>query len=153
MGPALLHEAMRGGVYLADEARTVELGSGLGSVLRPPDVLLLDGPLGAGKTCLVRGILRNMGIVGPVRSPTFNLMVEYEVGFLVVHADFYRLASAAGTGIEDVLGDALCLIEWPDRLEDLVDPRKCWQVEISRDGEGRRAWVHAPEGWSGLHHM
>lgn len=131
-------------VTLPDEEATRRLGADLARLLKPGDTVLLSGPLGAGKSCLVRGLLQAWGHPGPVPSPTFNLMVVYELGQRVVHADFYRLASAVGTGIEDELGEAVCLIEWPDRMQGLVDPTECWQVDLAIEGDHRVARVTLP---------
>ncbi|MFM9874651.1 MAG: tRNA (adenosine(37)-N6)-threonylcarbamoyltransferase complex ATPase subunit type 1 TsaE, partial [Fimbriimonadaceae bacterium] len=62
----------------------------------------------------------------------------------VVHADLYRVASGAGIGLEEYFEDHLCLIEWPDRLEDLVDPAACWRVSILFEGDGRRVLANFP---------
>ena len=112
--------------------------------VQPGESVLLEGPLGAGKSCLVRGFLAALGHVGSAPSPTFSLMVVYELPRRVVHADFYRLANALGTGIEDELGEATCLIEWPDRLHGMVNPSACWRVELQIEGDHRKARVMPP---------
>ena len=146
MSSELLRDALKGEAVLVDEGATQALGAELAAVLPVDATVLLEGPLGAGKTCLVRGLLRAMGFEGSVKSPTFVLMVEYDLGVRVVHADFYRLATAAGTEIEEELGEALCLIEWPDRLEALVDPERCWRVSLTIVGDHRTARVRPPVG-------
>lgn len=101
----------------------------------------LEGPLGAGKTTLVRGLLEALGHEGPVRSPTFNLLQAFDTDPPVLHADLYRVSSAEGTGLEDYLDTHVVLVEWPDRLPD--DPEH-WRVEIAFEGEGRKATVISP---------
>ena len=99
-------------------------------------MVLLYGELGAGKTTLVRGLLAGAGWEGAVRSPTFNLMQVYSTEPPILHADLYRLKSAAGIGLEDYLETHICLIEWPDRLEDV--PEDAVVVRIEFDGDGRQ---------------
>lgn len=122
----------------------MELGGELAQRWRAGDIVLLSGELGAGKTTLVRGVLESLNWEGTVRSPSFTLMQVYPTKVPVLHADLYRLAGAAGIGLEEYFEDHLCLIEWPDRLGDLVDPTDCWRVDIDFDGDGRDVKVHAP---------
>ncbi len=110
------------------------------------DVVLLEGPLGAGKTTLVRGALRELGVEGPVRSPTFNLIQTFDTRPPVMHVDLYRVPSAVGLGLEDEPEAWLRLIEWPDRLLGLFDERECWRVVIAQEGDSRRVTVHPPLG-------
>jgi N-acetylmuramate 1-kinase len=89
-------------------------------------------------------VMEGLGWEGVVRSPTFNLMQVYPTKVPVVHADLYRVANAAGIGLEEYFDDHLCLIEWPDRLGDLVDPANCWRVTIEFDGNGRKLNLESP---------
>lgn len=105
---------------LADEAATQALGARLAPLLRPGMVVFLHGELGAGKTTLVRGLLRSCGFVGAVKSPTYTLVEPYEIaGHRIHHFDLYRLRDPMELeemGIRDYLGgDSICLIEWPER--------------------------------------
>ena len=127
---------------LPDEAATRALGASLARRLRPGDLVRLEGPLGAGKTTLVRGLLEALGHPGPVRSPTFNLLQAFDTDPPVLHADLYRVAGAEGTGLEDYLDTHVVLVEWPDRLP---PDEGHWRVEIAFEGEGRRAKVVPPE--------
>src|ERR1044072_2295475 len=120
------------------------LGAELGARWRAGDVVFLEGPLGAGKTTLVRGLLEGLGVTEPVRSPTFNLLQTFDTNPPVLHADLYRVKSYEGIGIEDYLDTHLCLIEWPDRAVGLVDPDSACHVRISFDGEGRAVEVQKP---------
>src|SRR5258707_12703275 len=101
-------------------AETMEFGRQLATTLRPGDVIALTGDLGAGKTCLVKGIAAGLGITQDVTSPTFTLIHEYRGGRLpLAHVDLYRLndeLEAINIGIEDYLnGAGLTVIEWAER--------------------------------------
>ena len=99
-------------------ARTRALGRRLARLLRPGDVVLLQGPLGAGKTTFAQGVGAGLGVEGPVRSPTFVLLSQHEGTTPLYHAELYRLEA-----IEDVAELALAeqaaagvlLVEWPER--------------------------------------
>ncbi|RVT83439.1 tRNA (adenosine(37)-N6)-threonylcarbamoyltransferase complex ATPase subunit type 1 TsaE [Rhodobacteraceae bacterium CCMM004] len=109
---------------LATPDETTALGRRLAPQLRPGDTLLLDGPIGAGKSHFARAVidarLRAMGRREDIPSPTYTLVQTYEAGDVtLIHADLYRLAGpddAAELGLEDAWDAAICLIEWPDRL-------------------------------------
>lgn len=119
-------------VVLPDPDSTVRAGRRLASALRAQGLkdsasqkatsVHLSGPLGAGKTTLVRGLMRGLGHRGPVRSPTYTLLEPYEMeAFSVYHFDLYRLANALELedfGARDYFhGRALCVVEWPERGE------------------------------------
>ena len=122
---------------VADEASMRKLGADLASNFCAGDVMMLFGELGAGKTTLVRGILAGLGWIGEVRSPTFNLLQTYSVEPPVLHADLYRVASWQVIGIEDYLETHLCLVEWPERMQGLVDERNAFQIHIQFTDDGR----------------
>ena len=111
--------------HLADDAATAAFGMRLASLLRPGDLVILNGDLGAGKTALARAVIRAL-LNHPsldVPSPTFALVQPYEApGVAVLHADLYRLASPREV---DELGlfdnpAAIVLVEWPERDPDLA---------------------------------
>jgi tRNA threonylcarbamoyladenosine biosynthesis protein TsaE len=109
-------------IRLADEASTMALGAALAEVVQPGLVVYLDGDLGAGKTTLVRGLLRALGESGPVKSPTYTLVELHAVsGLNLYHFDFYRFSQPEeylDAGLEEYFcDDAVCLVEWPDRAE------------------------------------
>jgi tRNA threonylcarbamoyladenosine biosynthesis protein TsaE len=101
-----------------------------------PGVLTLTGPLGAGKTVVVKGLARGLGFAGEVTSPTFTLLHEYHGGKMpLYHFDLYRLESASSVqrlGLEDYLpADGLTVIEWPERIPGLLPSgTDGWQIEI-----------------------
>ena len=153
-------------IYLPDERATVALGAALGRTLTEqlsPGLdnrgwtIYLEGPLGAGKTTLVRGFLRHLGHTGAVKSPTYTLLEPYDlapchdsvqVGFLkVFHFDLYRLLDPEEMemlGIRDVLAepDAVSLIEWPDRGEGYL-PLPSLLMRIDPEGDARRVFLAA----------
>ena len=100
----------------ADE--TQALGTRLGELLQPGDVVLLQGELGAGKTCLTQGIARGLGIADQVVSPTFVLVGQYQGRERLYHADLYRLDNLAEIGdleLSTSTEDGVLVVEWPER--------------------------------------
>lgn len=107
---------------MPDATATLDWGAALGAGLGS-ELIFLRGQLGVGKTTLARGILRGLGHVGPVKSPTYTLLEPYELGKReVLHFDFYRIddpEELAFIGIDDLMGSsALKLVEWPERARD-----------------------------------
>lgn len=137
---------------LADEAATLALGAELARCLKAGACVYLRGELGAGKTTLVRGLLRALGHAGAVKSPTYTLVEPYEVGGVpVYHFDLYRLGDAEELemiGIRDYFdGRALCVLEWPERGEGMIPPADL-TVTLTVEGRGRHArleWAHAQD--------
>ena len=130
-------------VWLArSEADTAQLGGALASLLQPGDVIALNGQLGAGKTRLVRAVVEALGDVRQtVNSPTFVLIHEYDGRVPLYHVDAYRLRDSdefLGIGGDEVLaGDRACLIEWADRIADVL-PRDHLRIDINATGETER---------------
>ena len=132
-------------VSLPDEAATLALGAALAAALtdNPRQVIYLMGDLGAGKTTLVRGLLRALGHPGKVKSPTYTLVELYEVSNLhLYHFDFYRLNQPEeylDAGLDEYFqGSGLCLAEWPDKAAPYLAPADLC-IELSLDGAGRAA--------------
>ena len=126
-------------------AETIAFGQRLADNLGPGDVVALHGELGAGKTCLVKGIARGLGVTQDVTSPTFTIVHEYRGGRLhLVHVDLYRLDTpqqAAAVGIEDhFYGEAVTVIEWAEKISQLLPPRTI-NVRLEWRGENGRAIV------------
>ena len=126
------------------EADLRRIAGELGRSFNAGDLVLLSGPLGAGKTTFVRGYLESIRHDGPVRSPTFNLIQVFDTVPPVVHADLYRVASGAGIGLEDYFGTHVCLIEWPERLGSGVDLERCWRIDITFAQPGRILSIQKP---------
>ena len=120
------------------------LGASLARELQAGSVVLLSGPLGAGKTTFVRGLLEKLGVTEPIRSPTFNLLQAFDTRPPVLHVDLYRVASHAGLGIEDYLDTYVVLIEWPDRAHGLVEDEAAWRVDIRFEPLGRSVQIIPP---------
>ena len=124
----------------SSEAETEHVGATLAATLKPGDVILLSGDLGAGKTAFVRGLARGLEIdASEVSSPTFTLVHEYSGGRLpLYHADLYRLERAAveDLGIEEIgARDGVIAIEWPDRLSHSLPGAIAVAIEIVGEDE------------------
>lgn len=121
---------------------TEALGARIAARLQPGDLVLLSGELGSGKTTLVRGACRALGITSPVTSPTFTIGQRYEGGRMPVsHLDLYRLESLEDEDpalVDDYLApDGVAFIEWPGAGEGRLG-RPALQVRLEHAGEGSR---------------
>lgn len=113
------------------EEATIKLGQGLAPFLKAGDVVALYGELGAGKTCLVRGLAKGLGIAeDQVASPSFSLINEYPGPLPLFHMDCYRLhldEEIEELGLEEYFdGPGISVIEWAERLKDLPEDR--WDI-------------------------
>jgi tRNA threonylcarbamoyladenosine biosynthesis protein TsaE len=129
-------------IDLASESDTEVLGSALADVVEPGVVIGLIGPLGAGKTRLVRAIAEALGVdPGAISSPTFVLIHEYHGRLPVYHFDAYRLPNAEAfeeLGVADYWnGSGVCLVEWADRVAQLL-PENCWMITLEPAGASER---------------
>lgn len=127
---------------------TEAVGEALARELTAGDVLALYGDLGAGKTCLVRGLARGLGATGTVTSPTFTLIHEYPGPLPLYHLDLYRLRSAdelEDLGAEDYLyGAGVSAVEWAEKGGALL-PQRRWDVRFEvLDGDARRVTLIPP---------
>lgn len=125
-------------------------GNKLAAQLKPGMVVFLVGNLGAGKTTLVRGILRGLGHSGAVKSPTYNIVEPYSINEQsVFHFDLYRLMDVEELeymGIRDYLtDDSICFIEWPEKGDGLL-PKPDIQIEIKINGSERELLVSSSLG-------
>ncbi len=133
---------MKSSIFLTEtEEETIALGEKLATELPPSAVVLLIGQLGAGKTTLVKGIVKGLGAAQPedVSSPTFTLIHEYSPS--VYHIDLYRLdtpAQVATLGLDEIFERrAVVLIEWGERFPDLM-PHGRIEIQLRATGENSR---------------
>lgn len=136
-------------VEVETESETEAIGRTLASWVAPGSVIGLIGPLGAGKTRLVRAIAESLGVdPAAIASPTFVLIHEYEGRLAVYHFDTYRLDSAEefeALGPGDYFdAGGVCLIEWADRVSGLL-PADTWTVAIEPRGTGRTFSLRIPD--------
>lgn len=144
-----MDEGTQASFFLKDDDATAALAARLAATLRPGDLVLLEGDLGAGKSALARGIIR--ALAGDPRlevpSPSFALVQPYAAeGWTILHADLYRLQEAGEVEELGLLDDpqALVLVEWPERAPELRG-RATMRINISipEDGAGRSTTVEA----------
>jgi tRNA threonylcarbamoyladenosine biosynthesis protein TsaE len=125
-------------------AETEELGAGLAARLKPGDVVLVEGELGAGKTTFVRGAARSLGVTGAVTSPTFTIGQRYPGPVPVAHVDLFRVGDLADEDPEllaDYLGsDMITFVEWPQGEEQAIAElgRIAARVQLEHAGGDRR---------------
>jgi tRNA threonylcarbamoyladenosine biosynthesis protein TsaE len=123
-------------ITLLSADHTAALAVRLGARLKPGDTLLLEGPIGAGKTHFARSLIQSrLPLPEDVPSPTFTLVQTYDAdGVEIWHADLYRLTSpddVVELGLVDAFETAICLVEWPDRLGTLA-PQKALTLRFSQ---------------------
>ena len=117
------------------EGDLVRWGHRIGTEVGAPIFLGLKGPLGAGKSVFARAVARGAGVEGPIPSPTFNLLFQYNSlrGIPVIHMDLYRVCCADELwelGWQDLGANSeIALVEWPERAGDLL-PKNRWEVEL-----------------------
>lgn len=119
---------------------TAEIGRAIGGLLRSGDFLALQGPLGAGKTHLLKGVAAGLGVSAdePVVSPTFVLIREYVGRLKLYHIDAYRLSGTAeilSLGLDELIAEpgAVVAVEWADRVAEAVPAHACW-IELAHAG-------------------
>jgi len=132
---------------LPDAQATAALGAALAAGALPGRVLHLRGDLGAGKTTLVRGLLRALGYAGRVKSPTYTLVEPYALSSLhFYHFDFYRFEDRSewlSSGFREYFNpQSLCVVEWPEKAGGLLGPPDV-EVRLQFSGEGRNASLEA----------
>lgn len=135
-------------------SETEEIARCIATRLSVGDMIALEGDLGAGKTTLVRAVLRALGVGGEVPSPSFTLVQQYDTPQLkVAHCDFYRIESPAEVdelGLGDALKDGAVLVEWPERAPGRVAADALW-IRIGILGENERHMQFSgPARWAQL---
>jgi tRNA threonylcarbamoyladenosine biosynthesis protein TsaE len=124
------------------------LGHALGAGARPGDVVLLEGPIGAGKTVLVHGIAAGLGAGNDVASPTFVLVRQYSGRLPLVHADLYRLASRPeieALALLELAEPGLLVVEWADRAPWLAAPG-CLRLGLEPGAAGQERVIRVLDG-------
>ncbi len=114
---------------------TLAYAAKLATRLSPGDVIALSGDLGAGKTIFARGLAMALGVKSPISSPTYTIQHSYRgSAWEIHHIDLYRLTSPDDVDMLDLRdcwqGNAITIIEWPDRAENLL-PQRTWHIRIS----------------------
>lgn len=139
-------------LQLLSEDETHLLGKTLARYAVAGDNILLRGQIGAGKSALARSFIR--ALTGPyteVPSPTFTLVQTYDLnGLEIWHADLYRLSDpqeVVELGLLDAMQDQICLIEWPDLLDDMTPPN-AMVIELAPSDEGRIATLTFGSDWA-----
>jgi tRNA threonylcarbamoyladenosine biosynthesis protein TsaE len=129
-------------VETGSAAETEALGARLAERLRSGEVVVVSGEVGAGKTTLIRGACRALGVEGPVTSPTFTIGQRYEGRVPVSHLDLYRLSDLEREDpalLEDYLdAGSIAFVEWPTVAEPQLAWRTALEVRIGHAGEERR---------------
>lgn len=120
------------------EQETIEIAKNVASKLNGNDVIVLTGDLGAGKTKFVQGILEYFGLENEISSPTFTIINEYNAkDKKIYHFDIYRLSNTdefLSIGGEEYFGNGICIIEWGEKIEDIL-PKNYIKIEIVKDDE------------------
>ncbi len=144
-------------IAVTSEEDTARIGQALAELVESGIVIGLVGPLGAGKTRLVRGIAEALGVdPGAISSPTFVLIHEYAGRLPVYHFDVYRLKTPEAfedLGAADYWdGAGVCLIEWADRVRDLL-PEDCWLITMELTGAtSRTVRIELPRSFQWVAH-
>ncbi len=138
-------------VFLENAEATISQASRLAKVLQAGDIVLLRGALGAGKTSFARGVIGALCQNTEVPSPTYTLVQTYDCPhFTLWHFDLYRLEHEQGIwelGIEEALDNGVCLIEWPERIADLLSGNEL-DIHIDFADKGRQLSYYGNSNWS-----
>ena len=125
--------------------QTIELGAAIGRQLKGGEVIALVGPLGSGKTHLIKGIAAGTGAKDrkEVNSPTFVIINEYHGRLSIYHIDAYRIGSTAEfemLGFDDLLNpESIVVLEWADKVEDVIAETRPIRIELRHKGRNRRS--------------
>ena len=139
-------------MFVENLKETLNLGEKLSQKLNPQSIVLLKGPIGAGKTSFVQGIARGLSISEDITSPTFALSHHYNSGTIpLIHIDLYRLDNSSSAKEvffseeeEALQSEAILVIEWPELIEPLII--NFWEIEISyAKNYGRNYLIRDPK--------
>ena len=139
-------------MFVENLTETINLGRKFAKELNPQSIVLLKGPIGAGKTSFVKGVARGLSICEEITSPTFSLSHHYDSGKIpLIHLDLYRLESSLtakefyiSEEEEANLKKAIIIIEWPDLIQTMIDD--FWKIEISyAENYGRNYKIWDPK--------
>jgi len=129
-------------IFTDSDEQTETFAGKIASSINKGMIIYLEGDLGAGKTTFARGFLRELGFEGAVKSPTYNIVQPYQTDqFTIYHFDLYRISDLEeleALGIRDYFdGDAICLLEWPEKGKDLL-PAPDIRIKLDYEGKGRQ---------------
>ena len=139
-------------MFVENLTETINLGRKFAKELNPQSIVLLKGPIGAGKTSFVKGVAKGLSICEEITSPTFSLSHHYDSGKIpLIHLDLYRLESSLtakefyiSEEEEANLKKAIIIIEWPDLIQTMIDD--FWKIEISyAENYGRNYKIWDPK--------
>ncbi len=144
-------------MFLKNTSETISFGKDFVKNLKPKSIIILKGPIGAGKTSFVQGIGQGLCIEEPITSPTFALSNHYESGSMhLIHMDLYRIDSSLSArelfiAEEEELesNDGLLIIEWPELIEPILEI--FWKIEINyASKDGRNFNIYEPKSSKNL---
>ena len=139
-------------MFVRNLKETIQLGKKFAQRLNPKSIVLLKGPIGAGKTSFIQGIAEGLSIVDEVTSPTFSLSHHYNSGTIpLIHIDLYRLENSFSAKEfflteeeEAIQNEAIMVIEWPELIQSILND--FWQIEISyAQNFGRNYKIYDPK--------
>ena len=144
-------------MFLKNTSETISYGKEFAANLKPKSIVILKGPIGAGKTSFVQGIGQGLCIKESITSPTFSLSNHYGSGSMyLIHMDLYRIESSLSARelfIEEEeeleINNGLLIIEWPELVEPIIE--KYWEIEINyASQDGRNFNIYEPESSKNL---
>ena len=144
-------------MFFKNTSETIAFGKDFVSNLEPQSIVILKGPIGAGKTSFVQGIGQGLRIKESITSPTFSLSNHYGSGSMyLIHMDLYRIESSLSARelfIEEEeeleINNGLLIIEWPELVEPIIE--KYWEIEINyASQDGRNFNIYEPESSKNL---
>ena len=134
-------------ILLSNEKNTLDLGKNISALLADGLLIFLKGDLGAGKTTLARGLIKGLGYVGSVKSPTYSLIEQYEFDvFTLNHFDLYRFTNPSewlSSGFQEYINSYdVTLIEWPEKSAEFL-PKPDLEIELLYENESRIAHINS----------